>query len=41
MSNEVTRIIQMRSLSNRTVANGVSNHERIANEAAKDKNNDK
>ena len=35
------RTMQMRSLSKRTIANEVANHESNANVAAKDKNNDK
>ena len=35
------RTMQMRSLSKRTIANEVANHESNTNEAAKDKKNDK
>ena len=36
-----TITMQMKSLSKRMIANEVANHESNANEAAKDKNNDK
>ena len=37
----IPKTMQMKSLSKRTIANEVANHESNANEAAKDKNTDK